>query len=352
MRLKSSFMVKVFKFFVIFLLILILLTVCAVTISFFYLQTPLAQNNTDSVKYILKIPSGRSVKQVAEELADNRIIRSREIFYIKAKLQNFKMKAGRYEVSSDMSVDDIFELLESGRQVHITVSIPEGLTVSQIAKLLEESDVILSSEKFIEEAKSPDFLNEYNIPANSAEGYLFPDTYFFNPAMDEKEVLHRLADNFFKKLDELEIPSENPKELFELVTLASIVEREYRRMEEAPLIASVFLNRLKYNIGLESCATIVYIITEEKGRPHPEKVSYEDLKIDSRYNTYKWAGLPPGPISNPGAVALKAVAKPAKTDYFYFRVADSATGTHHFSSSLEEHATAGRNLSIKKSAGQ
>ena len=345
-------MVKIFKFFVIFLLIVVFFAVCIVTSAFFYLQTPLIQNNTDSVKYILKIPSGRSVKQVAEELADKKIIRSREIFYIKAKLQNFKMKAGRYEVSSGMSVEEIFALLESGRQVHITVSIPEGLTISQIAKLLEESDVILSSEKFIEEAKNTEFLSEYKIPANSAEGYLFPDTYFFNPAMDEKDVLHRLADNFFKKLDELEISSDNPQTLFELVTLASIVEREYRQPEEAPLIASVFLNRLKYNIGLESCATIVYIITEEKGRPHPEKVSYEDLKIDSRYNTYKWAGLPPGPIANPGAVALKAVAHPAKTNYFYFRVADSTAGTHHFSSSLEEHATAGRNLSVKKSAGQ
>ncbi len=342
---------KIFKFFVIILLIVMLLGACTVIAAFFYLQTPLTQNNTDFENYILKIPSGRTVKQVAEELVDNRIIRSKEIFYLKAKLQNFKMKAGRYEVSSKMSVDEIFGLLESGRQVHITVSIPEGLTVSQIAKLLEESDVILSSEKFIEEAQNPDFLSEYKIPANNAEGYLFPDTYYFNPAMDERDVLHRLADNFFKKLDELEIPSENPKTLFEMVTLASIVEREYRRPEEAPLIASVFLNRLKYNIGLESCATIVYIITEEKGRPHPEKISYEDLKIDSRYNTYKWAGLPPGPISNPGAVALKAVANPAKTNYFYFRVADSAAGTHHFSSSLEEHATAGRNLSVKKSAG-
>ena len=343
---------KLFKFFVLFLLITILLIACAVTAAFFYLQTPITQNNSDLVNYILRIPSGRSVRQVAEELADNRIIRSKEVFYIKAKLQNFKMKAGRYEVSDKMSIDEIFELLESGRQVHITVSIPEGLTVSQIARLLEQSDVILSSEKFIEEAKNPDFLSEYKIPANNAEGYLFPDTYFFNPAMDETDVLHRLVDNFFKKLDELEISSENPKELFDLVTLASIVEREYRRPEEAPLIASVFLNRLKYNIGLESCATIVYIITEEKGRPHPEKVSYEDLKIDSRYNTYKWAGLPPGPIANPGAVALKAVANPAKTNFFYFRVTDSSAGTHHFSSSLEEHATVGRNLSVKKSAGQ
>lgn len=343
---------KIFKFFFIFILIVAVLSISTATFAFFYMQTPLADASENSISYILRIPSGRGIKQVAQELSENGIIRSSEIFYLKAKLQNFKMKAGRYEVSNTMSVDEIFNLLESGKQVHITVSIPEGLTVSQIAKLLEESDVILSAEKFIAESKSPEFLAEYSIPADNAEGYLFPDTYFFNPAMDEKDVLHRLADNFFKKLDELEIPSENPKELFELVTLASIVEREYRRAEEAPLIASVFLNRLKYNIGLESCATIVYIITEEKGRPHPEKVSYEDLKIDSRYNTYKWAGLPPGPISNPGAVALKAVAKPAKTDYFYFRVADSTAGTHHFSSSLEEHATAGKNLSVKKSAGK
>ena len=119
--------------------------------------------------------------------------------------------------------------------------------------------------------------------------------------------------------------------------MASIVEREYRRKEEAPLIASVFYNRLRYNIGLESCATLAYIITDIEDKPHPEYLTVEDKHIDSPYNTYKWAGLPPGPIANPGLVALEAAVRPPKTDYYYFVLKDPATGEHYFSEDLQEH---------------
>jgi UPF0755 protein len=121
------------------------------------------------------------------------------------------------------------------------------------------------------------------------------------------------------------------------VILASIVEREYRLASEAPLIASVFRNRLRYNIGLESCATIEYILTEIEGRPHPKFITKSDIEIDSDFNTYKWAGLPPGPISNPGRVALEAAFHTPETDYYYFVLRDPATGEHHFSGDLEEH---------------
>ncbi len=110
------------------------------------------------------------------------------------------------------------------------------------------------------------------------------------------------------------------------MTLASIVEREYRVEEEAPLIASVFINRLRLGIGLESCATLAYIITEIQHQPHPEYITLEDKGIDSPYNTYKWAGLPPGPIANPGRVALDAAFHPARTDYPVFRAAGPRGG--------------------------
>jgi UPF0755 protein len=119
--------------------------------------------------------------------------------------------------------------------------------------------------------------------------------------------------------------------------MASIVEREYRRAAEAPLIASVFYNRLEYNIGLESCATLGYIITDIQNKPHPEYLTAEDKRIDSPYNTYKWAGLPPGPISSPGAVALEAAFRPADTGYYYFVLKNPQTGEHYFSEDLQEH---------------
>jgi UPF0755 protein len=121
------------------------------------------------------------------------------------------------------------------------------------------------------------------------------------------------------------------------VVLASIVEREYRAPEEAPLMASVFYNRLNARMRLQSCATVAYVLTEELGRPHPESLTYGDLEVDSDYNTYARWGLPPGPISNPGRVALLAAFEPAETPFLYFVLRDPEAGRHEFSVSLDEH---------------
>ena len=186
------------------------------------------------------------------------------------------------------------------------------------------------------------------INAESCEGFLFPDTYFLTSGMTAQEIVALMLDTFFEKIKTVPGLSEkSDQELYETVILASIVEREYRVEEEAPLIASVFSNRLKHNIGLYSCATIVYILTEIDGRPHPDRILLEDTKIDSPYNTYKWAGLPPGPISNPGLVALNAAANPPKTNYYFFQVSDSQAGKHVFTTTFDEHK-ASHNLNAKK----
>ncbi len=181
--------------------------------------------------------------------------------------------------------------------------------------------------------------NCLKIPAASLEGYLFPDTYFFPPGYPAEAILEQMALNFFDRLGELDPEARklSPRELHDKLILASIVEREYRLAKEAPLIASVFVNRLRYNIGLESCATLEYIITDLEDRPHPRYLTEEDKRINSPYNTYKWAGLPPGPISNPGRVALAAALHPAKTGFYYFVVKDAETGQHYFSDSLKQH---------------
>ena len=130
------------------------------------------------------------------------------------------------------------------------------------------------------------------------------------------------------------------QELYEKIIMASIIEREYRVEDEAPIIASVFYNRLKYNVGLESCATLEYIITEINGEPHPRIITNEMKAINSPYNTYMWHGLPPGPVSNPGGIALEASLYPKKTDYWYFCVKNQETGEHYFSKDLDEHNAA------------
>ena len=223
------------------------------------------------------------------------------------------------------------------------------MTISKIAQKLEDSGVC-SAEEFKVAAKDKNLLLEYKIPGESFEGFLFPDTYFFTPKMSGQAVARKMVENFFEKLKTVKNASSlTMSELYSDVVLASIVEREYRIDSEAPLIASVFRNRLKHNIGLYSCATIEYILTEIQGKPHPDVITYADLAIDSPYNTYKWAGLTPGPISNPGVVALDAAINSAKTDYYFFRLVDANAGRHVFSKDFSTHVNEGYIYSTKKS---
>jgi UPF0755 protein len=175
------------------------------------------------------------------------------------------------------------------------------------------------------------------------EGYLYPDTYLFPPAYPASRVVTAMADTFFIRLKEIrdDILSLSPEELNRRVIIASIVEREYRVNEEAALMAGVFYNRLEIGMALQSCATVEYVITEIQGRPHPEVLYTRDTEIRDPYNTYIRPGLPPGPISAPGKVALEAAFNPAASDYLYFRLVDSASGQHYFSKNLDDHIRAG-----------
>jgi len=305
------------------------------------------------------VPSGTGVRKVAQILLEKNLIRNEKVFYLAARYpvltgrgHSFVLKSGVYSVSSAMNVAQILDLLESGQQEYIRSVVPEGLTMRKIGLLLQELEVC-SAEDFLKACTSADLLARYNIPAENFEGYLFPDTYFFIPSMKGEEVVIMMADNFFDHIKKIDaFASLSASELHNVVILASIVEREYRVESEAPLIASVFTNRLEENVGFYSCATIEYIITELQGRPHPDVITYEDLQIDSPYNTYKWAGLTPGPISNPGVVALEASVNPPKTDYFYFTLTDAQEGSHTFSKSFNAHINAGANFKTKKAASR
>ena len=343
----------------------LLLTLAAASFALvLHLSSPVtsdAEKNTGRIE----IPSGASSRGVFQQLEEKRLIRSAKLMYLIARYPSlflrdhpFSLKSGVYEVSSDMNLNEILNLLESGKQEYIKTVIPEGLPLSRIAAELEENGVC-EARAFIDAAHDPHLLFEYSIPADTFEGYLFPETYFFTPNMAAQSVVRMMADTFFKRAQTLSVSPANkkgpvltPEELHRIVILASIVEREYRVDSEAPLIASVFTNRIKVNSGLYSCATIEYIITEILGRPHPEVITYEDLKIDNPYNTYKWAGLTPGPISNPGMIALQAAANPPETNYFYFTLTDAAAGTHTFSENMNSHTKASIQFRTKKAASK
>ena len=320
----------------------------------------LPYNSSDSTGKTVRVPAGASVRATGNSLKSEHLIRSELLFYFAARYpaarkilmgssETFMLKSGVYRISPSMNLNEILKVLSSGNQEYIRVTVPEGLTVSKIGMIMEEAGVC-SAADFKEASKNPELLEKLNVRAESFEGFLFPDTYFLTPLMQASSVIETMVENFFEKFRQVTNAENIPEsKILDTVILASIIEREYRIASEAPLISSVFNNRLKHNIGLYSCATLEYIITEIEGREHPDVITYKDIEIDSPYNTYKWAGLPPGPISNPGLVALNAAVNPALTNYFYFRLVDPEKGNHVFSKTFSNHIENAHSYNTKKS---
>lgn len=249
-----------------------------------------------------------------------------------------KLKYGYYELSPHLNILQILNKLSQGEIIKIKVTIPEGLSLEEISSMLS-SKLNISKEKFINLSKNPKKINgiekyfQENIPP-SLEGYLFPETYYFSKEIDEEQIILTMLDTFFRKINE-EIPEWkeelNKKDLSlnDWVILASIVEKEGKLEKERPFIAGVFINRLKKGYKLQSCATVEYIFNFKK-----PALTYEDLKVDSPYNTYIYFGLPPTPISSPSLSSLKAVLYP-QGDYLFF--VSKGDGSHYFTKNYEEH---------------
>ena len=303
-----------------------------------HLPTDLS-DTTDNGPVSVVFEKGQAVSFLAEELAQKKLIRSSAFFklYLKFSGKDTKLKAGSYRINPGQSTVQIARLFVDGKVNTIRITIPEGYTSRQIAAMLEY-ERITGAREFLEAANSPEVLKEIGIPAQSAEGFLFPDTYMVAENTPASEIVRLLSANFFQKLKEVTGNTGiDDRDLLDKVILASIVEREYRKEEDAGKIARVFLNRLKIGMPLQSCATIVYILTERMGKPHPEKIFFSDLEIKDPYNTYRNRGLPPGPISNPGIASLNAVFNPPENDYLYFRLSEDGSGSHVFSRSFDEH---------------
>jgi UPF0755 protein len=252
------------------------------------------------------------------------------------------IKTGIYRFAPPKTQLEIRAILVEGRQILVRVTVPEGVTLKKIARIMAEAG-ITDEEAFLEAASDPDLRRSYYVPGPTMEGYLYPDTYYFPQNYPAGRVVETMADTFFKRLVEIQRDalSLSPEELNTRVILASIVEREYRAADEAPLMAGVFFNRLSISMALQSCATVEYVITEIQGRPHPERLFDRDIEIRDPYNTYIRPGLPPGPISAPGKVALDAAFHPQDSDYLYFRLINPAEGRHYFSRTLDDHIQAG-----------
>ncbi|HUW41219.1 MAG TPA: endolytic transglycosylase MltG [Rectinemataceae bacterium] len=301
---------------------------------------------------LFSVERGDESHSLGKKLEDEGLIRSELLFRVLAKLRGpeASFKIGTYRIMPKMATAAIMDLLLSGRQALVRITVPEGFTISQTAALLDRNGIATAAD-FEKACHDPALLGQLGLPFPSAEGYLFPDTYFFPASYGGAAALREMVSTFRERLSSIpEAAGLSARELNDRVILASIVEREYKQPDEAPIIASVFENRLRIHMALQSCATVVYVLTEREGKPHPEIIYDRDLVIRDPYNTYIHPGLPPGPICSPGMTSLQAVFHPAKTHYLYFRLVDPVEGRHHFSTNLAEHIDA-RELFIKKVGG-
>jgi UPF0755 protein len=290
----------------------------------------------------LEIKSGETAYSVGRRLENAGVIRSRYLWYLLFRFDSEYIKTGIYNIELPANQIKLRTTLINGGQILVKVTIPEGVTLKKTSRILEDAGICGAGE-FLAAASSREILDAYNVPGESMEGYLFPDTYLFPLAYPAPMAVKTMADTFFKRLSEIE-PEAGGRgfpDLNDRIIIASIVEREYRVPEEAALMAGVFYNRLKIGMALQSCATVEYVITEIQGRPHPEQLFNRDIEIRDPYNTYIRPGLPPGPISAPGETALRAAFEPAASNYFYFRLTDPNAGKHYFSRTLDDHIRAG-----------
>lgn len=318
--------------------LLLVMAIGTVVVLGFYLNSSVDEKSSDNV--VFAVPDGASFNSIADRLQDEGLIRSSLFLKVfnKVKGSGSVIKVGSYNIDKNLSTLEIVKQLEEGKQKLLPVVISEGLTIGKIDSILSEAG-ITDRNAFTKAAMDGSYLKEYGIEADSLEGFLFPDTYSFQQNYPAEKVVQHMVDVFFQKLESVypDYKMLTGEQIYEKIVLSSIIEREYRVADEAPVIASVFYNRIDQDWMLQSCATIVYVITEELKKEHPERILFSDLEIESEYNTYKNKGLPPAPISNPGTVALDAVFSPAQTEYMFFVVEDIEAGRHSFAKDYGDH---------------
>jgi UPF0755 protein len=282
----------------------------------------------------VEIPATTGLLGIARQLQAEGVVRSRAAFVGLAFVRGTAraLKAGEYEVPQGASLLAVLKLLETGRVKPHLLVLPEGFTIRELARQLQ-AEGIAALDDVVRVAGSPMTAWSLGVEANSLEGYLFPDTYQVTKGTRVEEILARMVQRFRERAGTVDVVSRAQQRgmtLHQLVTLASIVERETALAPERPIIARVFLNRLERDMPLQADPTVAYAMGKEGRAP-----TREDLQADHPYNTYRNRGLPPGPIGSPGRSAIDAVLEPANVPYLYFVAIDDRA--HHFSTTLEEH---------------
>jgi UPF0755 protein len=327
-----------------FLLVLLLIAVLAAGVAGWAIFTPFGP----SAETFVEIPTGSSTTRIARQLEAAGVIRNQLAFDVWRWVRRGKLKAGEYRFDRPMPLTEVYERIARGEVYTVAVTVPEGATVFDIANRLEQAGISTRKEFLDEQPRLAELVSDIDPQAKTLEGYLFPDTYRFSRRASATQIATAMVHRFRTMAAEIGL-KEN---VHNVVTLASLVERETALASERPLVASVFENRLAKHMPLMTDPSVIYgLQVRDQWRG---SIYRSDLKRDTPYNTYLHPGLPPGPIANPGLPALRAAMNPPPTNYLYFVAAGAnPQGQSLFSTTLEEHTknVSGYRRAVKK-AGQ
>lgn len=316
-----------------------------IVISFGYIAELVLNTSVDGEKVSVQIPKGASSEEIGKILKQEKLIKSVNIFKLRAHFSDNgqRMNYGSFELHRGMCIPDIIDTLAGTYSYRptVTFTVPEGFSIQQIAARSEELG-ICTKEEFLKAAENKydyKFLN--SIPENSGadyalQGFLYPETYEFFCDAKPEEVIDKMLGQFEKEIKGISLP--DGKTWYEIVTVASLLEREALLDREMPVIAGVIYNRINKGMRLQIDATVQYAVTG--GKYNINRVTYDDLKIDSPYNTYRVYGLPAGPISSVSISAVKAAINPEKHEYLYYHTDKQKNdGSHIFTKTYDEHLT-------------
>ncbi|HSL21219.1 MAG TPA: endolytic transglycosylase MltG [Vicinamibacterales bacterium] len=290
----------------------------------------------DAPEQYVDIPTGSGVNAIAQRLADAGVVRSPLLFRYAVWLtgEGRSLKAGEYRFDRPMTPREVAEKIERGDVYLRQITFPEGLTIREMAARFEQEG-FGPKQSFIDAGARAELVREIDPAATDLEGYLFPDTYALPRRADAARLVELMVSRFERQVG-ADLPQRAQAAgmtVRQAVTLASLVEKETGKPEERPLVAAVYANRLKIGMGLQCDPTVIYAISRT-GR-EVKNLTREDLQFDSPYNTYRYAGLPPGPIASPGRASIDAALQPANVPYLYF--VSRNDGSHVFASTLAEH---------------
>jgi UPF0755 protein len=316
-------------------LFVLVLVVAAVAGAFWFHETQWPVRSAQDPPQSLMVNPGAGVRDIGRQLRDLGLVRHPDIFraLVVSRGDTGKLRAGEYELTGAMSLDDIVTKIVKGDVVRRTITFPEGSDIEAMARLAATRGIVLAD--FLKAARDPAPIRDLDPAATDLEGYLFPDTYDLTRRPDlAADLVARMVKRFREVITpQLPAIQASGMSLREVVTLASVVELETARPDERPRIAAVFRNRLKKRMPLQTDPTVIYALKKRGG--YDGNIRRGDLDIDSPYNTYRFPGLPPGPIASPGREALHAVLQPADVRDLYF--VSRNDGSHQFSANLDDH---------------